>query len=86
MELGAANVKLFRQMIPILARNNPRSIFIVITNPVDVLTYLVTQLSGFPSSKIVGVGTLVDSAQLELFADALSSLEFYLEEAYTLNI
>ena len=70
MELGVANVKLFRQMIPILAQNNPRSIFVVITNPVDVLTYLVTQLSGFPSSKIIGVGTLVDSARFRTLLSA----------------
>ena len=70
MELGAANVELFRQMIPILAQNNPHSIFIIITNPVDVLTYLATQLSGFPSSKIIGVGTLVDSARFRTLLSA----------------
>lgn len=70
MELGSANVELFRQMIPVLAQNNPHSIFIIITNPVDVLTYLVTQLSGFPSSKVIGVGTLVDSARFRTLLSA----------------
>lgn len=63
MELGPANVKLFEQMIPVLVRNNPLAIFVIITNPVDVLTYLATQLSGLPSSRIMGIGTLVDSAR-----------------------
>lgn len=63
IELAPANIKLFKQIIPILAYKNPKSIFIIITNPVDVLTYFTTQLAGFHSSKIMGVGTLVDSAR-----------------------
>jgi L-lactate dehydrogenase len=63
MELGPANVQLFRQLIPLLARNNPETIFIIITNPVDILTYLATRISGFPASRIIGIGTLVDSAR-----------------------
>jgi L-lactate dehydrogenase len=63
MELGPANVQLFRQLIPLLARNNPEAIFIIITNPVDILTYLATRISGFPASRIIGIGTLVDSAR-----------------------
>jgi L-lactate dehydrogenase len=67
MELGPANVHLFRQLIPLLARNNPDAILIVITNPVDVLTYLATQISDFPVSRIIGIGTLVDSARFRSF-------------------
>jgi len=63
LELGPANVGLFRQLIPMLARNNPDAILLVITNPVDIMTYLATQISGFPSARIMGIGTLVDSAR-----------------------
>ncbi|MEC4750428.1 NAD(P)-binding domain-containing protein [Methylomicrobium sp. Wu6] len=63
LELGPANVQLFRQLIPMLARNNPQAVLIIITNPVDIMTYLATQISGFPASRIIGVGTLVDSAR-----------------------
>lgn len=70
LDLGPANVALFRQMIPILAQNNPQAIFIIITNPVDILTYLVNQLSGLPASKIIGIGTLVDSARFRALLSA----------------
>ena len=70
MELAPANVKLFRQMIPSLAQKNPQAIFIIITNPVDVLTYLTTQLAGFPPSRVMGVGTLVDSARFRALLSA----------------
>lgn len=63
MELGEGNVALFREIIPDLARTNPRAILVIVTNPVDVMTHLATRLSGFPPSRVVGVGTLVDSAR-----------------------
>lgn len=72
IELGPVNVNLFKELIPLLASNNPQSIFIIITNPIEVLTYLTYQLSGFPASRVVGLGTLVDSAR---FRSSLSRLE-----------
>lgn len=63
MQLGAANVKIFKQVIPMLVHNNPDAVLVIISNPVDVLTYLATQLAGLPSSRIMGIGTLVDSAR-----------------------
>jgi len=70
MELGPSNVALFRQIIPSLVQKNPRAILIIITNPVDVLTYLATQLAGFPPSRIMGIGTLVDSARFRVLLSA----------------
>ncbi len=70
MELAPANIKLFKQMIPVLAQNNPQAIFIIISNPVDVLTYLTTRLTELPPSKIMGIGTLVDSARFRALLSA----------------
>jgi L-lactate dehydrogenase len=70
MELGPANVTLFRQIIPLLAEKNPQAILIIITNPVDVLTYLATQLAGFLPSRVMGIGTLVDSARFRVLLSA----------------
>jgi L-lactate dehydrogenase len=63
MQLGEKNAALFRELIPILAANNPNALLVIVTNPVDVMTYAVSKLSGFPSNKVMGVGTLVDSAR-----------------------
>lgn len=70
MELGPANVTLFRQIIPLLAEKNSQAILIIITNPVDVLTYLATQLAGFLPSRVMGIGTLVDSARFRVLLSA----------------
>jgi L-lactate dehydrogenase len=70
MELGAANVMLFQKIIPSLIQKNPQAIVIIITNPVDVMTYLTTQLAGLPPSRIMGIGTLVDSARFRVLLSA----------------
>lgn len=63
LQLGEKNVLLFRELIPMLAANNPNAIFVVVTNPVDVMTYAAFKLSGFTANRVMGIGTLVDSAR-----------------------
>lgn len=63
LELGAGNSALFRQLIPGIASRNPRCLLIIITNPVDVMTHLATTVSGFAPARVMGIGTLVDSAR-----------------------
>lgn len=63
MQLGSVNVALFREMIPTLADNNPNALILIVTNPVDVMTYAASKLSGFALNKVMGIGTLVDSAR-----------------------
>lgn len=63
LQLGDKNVAMFRELIPLLAANNPNAVLIIVTNPVDVMTYAATKLSGFLPSRVMGVGTLVDSAR-----------------------
>ncbi|MFI3157611.1 MAG: NAD(P)-binding domain-containing protein [Methylococcaceae bacterium] len=63
LQLGEKNILLFRELIPVLAENNPNAIFVVVTNPVDVMTYAACKLSGFAANRVMGVGTLVDSAR-----------------------
>ncbi|MDO9046655.1 MAG: NAD(P)-binding domain-containing protein [Methylobacter sp.] len=63
LQLGEKNTLLFRELIPILAVNNPNAVFVIVTNPVDVMTYAACKLSGFAANRVIGVGTLVDSAR-----------------------
>jgi L-lactate dehydrogenase len=63
LQLGEKNTLLFRELIPMLAANNPSAVFIIVTNPVDVMTYAAYKLSGFAANRVMGVGTLVDSAR-----------------------
>jgi len=54
-------------IIPKVMQSGFSGIFIVITNPVDALTYLVYKLSGLPSHRVIGTGTSLDSARLKYF-------------------
>lgn len=63
LDLLERNSAIFREIVPQVARCNPEGILLVITNPVDVLTYLTAKLSGRPPSKVIGSGTVLDSAR-----------------------
>ncbi len=63
LQLGEKNAQLFRELIPMLAVNSPNAVLIIVTNPVDVMTYAAYKLSGFAANRVMGVGTLVDSAR-----------------------
>ncbi len=62
-DLAKGNAVLMRDCVPRLAELNPNAIFIVVTNPVDVMTHLVLQLSGLSANQVIGTGTLIDSAR-----------------------
>ena len=63
LQLGEKNVAMFRQLIPLLAANNPDALLLILTNPVEVMTYAASRLSGFAPQRVMGVGTLMDSAR-----------------------
>lgn len=57
------NISIFKTMIPQIVKYNPNAILLVVSNPVDVLTYITYKLSGFPSSRIIGSGTVLDTSR-----------------------
>jgi L-lactate dehydrogenase len=57
------NAAIFGQIVPRVAAENPDGIILVTTNPVDVLTYRAWQLSGLPASRVIGSGTILDTAR-----------------------
>ena len=63
MDLVAKNAAILKDMIPQIVRYNPHCILLVVTNPLDVLTYLTLQYSNFPKNRVFGSGTILDSAR-----------------------
>jgi len=62
--LGQDNVKLMQQLLPPLAKLSPDAIILMVSNPVDMLTYYAIEFTGFPWQRVVGTGTLIDSIRL----------------------
>ncbi len=61
LDLAGKNVDLFSKMIPRLASYCKESIFLIVSNPVDILTYATVRFSGLPADKIIGSGTVLDT-------------------------
>lgn len=64
LDLVAKNYEIFKQMIPKIVRYSPNCILLVVSNPVDILTYFTYKLSGFPASRVIGSGTVLDTSRL----------------------
>lgn len=65
LELVHKNVEIYREIIPRIARRNREAILLVVSNPVDVLTYAAWRLSGYPAERVLGSGTVLDTARLK---------------------
>jgi len=63
LNLVQRNVDIFKGMIPKIVQNSPDCIIVVVSNPVDVLSYVAWKLSGFPQERVFGTGTMLDSAR-----------------------
>ena len=64
MDLLNKNAKIFKEMISAIVKSGFKGIFLVVTNPMDVMTYLTWKYSGFESDRVIGSGTVLDSARL----------------------
>jgi L-lactate dehydrogenase len=63
LDLAATNTAICRTLIPQMLRVAPEAILLMVTNPVDVLTYIASQISGLPSHRVIGSGTVLDSSR-----------------------
>ncbi len=61
------NARLVRHWIPKLVQASPKAVFLVVTNPVDAMTYVAWQASGLPPERVMGAGTLIDSARFRAY-------------------
>lgn len=64
LELAEGNFEIMKQIIPKITEYNKRCILLVVTNPLDVMTYAALKLSGFPKNRVLGSGTVLDTARL----------------------
>ena len=66
LDLLKKNASIFRPMVREIMSNGFHGIFLVVTNPMDVMTYLTWKYSGLPADHVIGSGTVLDSARLRL--------------------
>ncbi|MCH3917537.1 MAG: L-lactate dehydrogenase [Spirochaetia bacterium] len=64
LDLAQTNVNIMKSVIPAITKEAPDAIYIVVANPVDILTYQFYKTSGLPAAHILGSGTILDTARL----------------------
>lgn len=65
LDLVDKNLAIFKDMIGKVVASGFDGIFLVTSNPVDILTYATWKYSGFPASKVIGTGTTLDSSRFK---------------------
>ncbi len=65
IDLAKRNAEIFKTIVGNITKYNSEGIIIVVTNPVDILTYVTLKISGFPPSRVIGSGTVLDTARLK---------------------
>lgn len=63
LNLVQRNTDIFKGIIPQLVKYSPNTILLIVSNPVDILTFVAWKLSGLPKNRVIGSGTNLDSAR-----------------------
>lgn len=64
LELTQTNVDIIKDITPKIVAVAPNAKYIIVSNPVDIITYAFTKISGLPENQIIGSGTMLDTARL----------------------
>ena len=65
LDLVHKNVSIFKSIIPEIAHRDYQGILLVVSNPVDILTHVALKLSGMPENRVIGSGTVLDTARFK---------------------
>lgn len=84
-DLLQRNANVFRTIVEPVVQSGFNGIFLVATNPVDIMTKIVYDISGFPASKVIGSGTTLDTARLRYLIGDYFSLDSRNVHAYVIG-
>jgi L-lactate dehydrogenase len=85
LDLLGRNVKVFQAVTPKVLPHAPDAVFLVASNPVDVITEIVTELSGLPSGRVIGSGTTLDTARFRALLGEYLGIASQSVHAYVLG-
>ncbi len=85
LDLAQTNVDITKKIIPEITRYAPDAVYLIVSNPVDILTYTFCKYSGLPESQIIGSGTLLDTARLRTCIAEYYSINQQNVHAYVLG-
>ena len=85
LDLIHGNLPIFKHIIGDICRYNTEAILLVVTNPVDILTEITRRLSGFPAHRVIGSGTVLDTARLKFLLGKRLSVDMRQVHAFIIG-
>lgn len=85
LDLVDKNYKIFKSFVPTLAKLSPNAILLVVSNPVDILSYITYKLSGFPKERVIGSGTVLDTTRLRSLLGKYFGVDGRIVQGYVLG-
>lgn len=85
LELTQTNVNILKSITPEIVRYAPEALYVIVSNPVDILTYVFTKISGLPERQVLGSGTALDTARLRFILGQKLSIAQKNVHAYVLG-
>lgn len=85
LDLMQKNVEIFKNIIPEIKARQCEGVLFIISNPVDILTYVTLKLSGFESHRVIGSGTILDTARLKTILATYLKVSIKDVDAYVLG-
>ena len=65
LDLAQANVNIIKDITPQIVKYAPNAVYVIVSNPVDILTYVFHKIPGLPEHQIIGSGTILDTSRLQ---------------------
>jgi L-lactate dehydrogenase len=65
LDLAQTNVNILKEVARNVVQYAPNAVYVIVSNPVDILTYVFTKISGIPEKQIIGSGTILDTSRLQ---------------------
>jgi len=65
LDLAQTNVNILKDVAMNVVQHAPKAVYVIVSNPVDVLTYVFHKISGLPENQIIGSGTILDTSRLQ---------------------
>jgi L-lactate dehydrogenase len=85
LDLVKRNAAIFKSIIPEVVANNPGGMLLIATNPVDILSHVSLKLSGLPDNKVMGSGTILDTARFRYLLSQHFNLDARSVHAYIIG-
>lgn len=85
LELAQTNIDILKQIMTQITHAAPDAVYLLVSNPVDILTYAFCKRSGIPESRIIGSGTILDTARLRAKMSEFYSINQHNAHAYVLG-